>query len=182
MGIELKINPSPKDMREIKEEVIKQQRENQNKEQQKELPFELKSANRYGTTDGKPVVRNINRADQRMINDFTNTEHGKYPIAKRIKNKEIFAMMDNMVIRTDKGSMFDGVFSFFDKWDARCKDAAEKTVEQGKVSEAMQEKLKNGCFDLMHRHDGLDALKEYAKDRQQIIEKEHNVKLNLNYD
>lgn len=24
----------------------------------------------------------------------------------------------------------------------------------------------------MHRHDGLDALKEYAKDRQQIIEKE----------
>lgn len=90
--------------------------------------------------------------------------------------------MDNMVIRTDKGSMFDGVFSFFDKWDARCKDAAEKTVEQGKVPEAMQEKLKNGCFDLMHRHDGLDALKEYAKDRQQIIEKEHNVKLNLNYD
>ena len=80
------------------------------------IPFELKSANRYGTTDGKPVVRNINRADQRMINDFTNTEHGKYPIAKRIKNKEIFAMMDNMVIRTDKGSMFDGVFSFFDKW------------------------------------------------------------------
>lgn len=69
-----------------------------------------------------------------------------------------------------------------DKWDARCKDAAEKTVEQGKVPEAMQEKLKNGCFDLMHRHDGLDALKEYAKDRQQIIEKEHNVKLNLNYD
>lgn len=113
MGIELKINPSPKDMREIKEEVIKQQKENQNKEQPKELPFELKSANRYGTTDGKPVVRNINRADQRMINDFTNTEHGKYPIAKRIKNKEIFVMMDNMVIRTDKGSMFDGVFSFF---------------------------------------------------------------------
>lgn len=52
-------------------------------------------------------------------------------------------MMDNMVIRTDKGSMFDDVFSFFDKWDARCKDAAEKTVEQGKVPEAMQEKLKN---------------------------------------
>ena len=70
----------------------------------------------------------------------------------------------------------------FGRTDARCKDAAEKTVEQGKVPEAMQEKLKNGCFDLMHRHDGLDALKEYAKDRQKIIEKEHNVKLNLNYD
>lgn len=73
MGIELKINPSTKDMREIKEEVNKQQRENPNKDQSKELPFELKSANRYGTTDGKPVVRNINRADQRMINDFTNS-------------------------------------------------------------------------------------------------------------
>lgn len=108
MGIELKINPSQKDMREVKE-AIRQQRDNQNKEQPKELPFELKSANKYGTTDGKPVVKNINRADQRMINDFTNTKNGKYPIAKRIKNKEIFAMMDNMVIRTDKGSMFDGV-------------------------------------------------------------------------
>lgn len=134
-----------------------------------------RNSNPYGTMDGQPQIRNINRIDQRIINDF---HASSAPYAKEVRNKDMFAVMDELVYRTRTATTLKD-FSIFslDKWDKRCEDAVDKAIETGQTQEKLRGALEYGCFATTHRNNRSEIMNTYEEDRKEILEQKFGLKL-----
>lgn len=144
-----------------------------NKEQSNANTNTNTNTNQYGTTDGKPQVRNINRASQRIINEF---HSGSDPQAKNLRNRDMFATLDHLVNRTRTGSFFqDFSLTRLDRWDKRCADAVDSAIKNGETKEENRNALESGCFGITHSQHRQRIMNEYEQDRKAILEERFDI-------
>lgn len=137
-------------------------------------------ANDYGTMDGKPQIRNINRIDQRIINEFHKDDisQSKEAVAstnKQINNKIMFNVMDQYVIEKANMGILDRLINItkLTTNQGACEKAVDKVIEKGNAPEHLRSPLESGCFGTTHRHDSDKIMTTYEADREQIIEAQH---------
>lgn len=129
--------------------------------------------NPYGTIDGEPANRNINRADQRIINEFHQTTQDSN-VRKTINNNFMFTVMDAAVYEGHTRNIFEKlmVFSPTNSIDI-CQDAVETLIEEKKIQPNMEKIATSGCVGVLFRRDRHDVMHKYMDDRKDIIEEKH---------
>ena len=133
------------------------------------------TTNKYGTIDGKPANRNINRADQRIINEFHQTTPDSN-VRKQINNNFMFTVMDAAVYEGHNRNIFERIMAFSptSKMDI-CQDAVETLIEERKIQPNMEKIASSGCTGVLLRRDGNEVINQYMEDRKEIIERKHPV-------
>lgn len=134
----------------------------------------MNKLNQYGTLDGNPQIRNINRADQKIINSFAEAVKKEPNLKNEVNNNLIFKVMDAAVHEGHTRNFFEKISAFttLNKADI-CEDAVESLIDSKQIKPNLEALATRGCVNTVYRYDAEKIMNNYQNDRKDIIEKHY---------